>query len=230
MGKRILKKIKHYFEALLDIIFPIPQVCNGCGRELKEYNNFKLCPVCIGKVCYYDENDNNHKEHSEVAYDRCIVACTYEGIVREMVHKIKYKDKREIAITIAAIMADRNIDNIGEFDYLVPVPISNRKLKKRGYNHTKLIALELKSYLNIPVLDCLIRIRDTQPQVLFNTSDRWYNVKDCFKCNQAMQGKKIILIDDIVTTGATANYCALELKKSGAESVIMFSFAKSIQQ
>jgi competence protein ComFC len=233
MGKWIVKEIKHYFEAFLDVVFPIPQLCNGCGRELKGYNNFKLCSICLDRICYYDENDeNNNGEHRgrELAFDDCVIACSYEGLVREMIHRIKYKDKREIAITIAAIMAHKNKGNIAKYHYIVPVPISNRKLKKRGYNHTKLIATELSSYFNIPVLDCLIRIRDTQPQVLFNTNDRWYNVEDCFKCNQTLLGKKIILVDDIVTTGATANFCAVELKKSGAESVIVFSFAKSILQ
>lgn len=230
MGERIFKKIKIWLGYLLDIIFPLPELCNGCGRELKEYSHFKLCPMCLSKVSIYHKNNNNEigdNEDIRVAYDDCIVACNYDGLVREMVHKIKYKDKREIAITIAAIMADNIKKEKLDYDYIVPVPISSKKLKKRGYNHMKLVVLELTTWLKIPVLDCLSRTRETKPQVLLNVNDRWYNVMDCFICNDIIYGKRILLVDDIITTGATAHYCAKELKTAGAEYVTVFSFAKS---
>lgn len=230
MGKWLYKKIILYFEILLDIIFPKPHACNGCGRELREFNSFILCSSCMGRINHYTDEEGAVELHSRAyntAFDSCIICCNYEDLVRDMIHRIKYKDKREIAITIAAIMADRIKEQKKDYDFIVPVPISRRKLKKRGYNHIGLIAEELKNNLNIPVLDCLTRIRDTKPQVLLSSHNRWYNVKGCFKCNERVDSKKLLLIDDIITTGATAHYCAKELKDLGATSVTIFSFAKS---
>jgi ComF family protein len=193
-------------------------------------------------ACEYN-HENNHEikhehehehEHAQMhiqaqtyAFDKEIVACCYEGIVREMIHKIKYKDKRDIAITIGAILADRIKQQKTAYDFIVPVPISRKKLSSRGYNHTSLIARELASLVNIKVLECLIRVKDTKPQVLFNVSDRWYNVKGCFKCIENIENKRILLVDDVITTGATAHFCAEALKASGASSVTIVAFAKS---
>jgi competence protein ComFC len=161
------------------------------------------------------------------AYDKEIVACCYEGIVKEMIYRIKYKDKRDIAITIGAILADNLKQRNKAYDLIVPVPISGRKRSSRGYNHTSLIARELASLVDIKVAECLIRIKDTKPQVLFNGSDRWYNVKGCFKCIENIQNKSVLLVDDIITTGATAHFCAEALKANGASSVTIIAFAKS---
>lgn len=229
MGKRIFEEIKIYCGYLLDIIFPIPEFCTTCGRELKEYNKFKLCNRCLGYVIYYNDGGNIiiGNEAQGVAYDNTIIACSYEGLVRELIHAIKYKDKRECAITIAAILSHTLEEISSNYDFIVPVPISSRKLKKRGYNHMKLVAIQLSQHIKIPVSDCLIRVKDTKPQVLFNAQDRWYNVEGCFKCAQPLVDKEILLLDDIITSGATAHFCAEELKKAGAKSVTVLSFAKS---
>jgi competence protein ComFC len=173
------------------------------------------------------EHTQAHTHPHSHAYDREIVACCYEGIVKEMIYRIKYKDKRDIAITIGAVLADNLKQQNTAFDLIVPVPISRKKLSSRGYNHTSLIARELASLVNIKVFECLIRIKDTKPQVLFNGSDRWYNVKGCFKCIENVQNKRVLLVDDIITTGATAHFCAEALKANGASSVTIIAFAKS---
>jgi competence protein ComFC len=230
MGKWLSEKIKQYVMCLLDIIFPRVEFCTGCGRELKEYNKYRLCPLCFSKILYYDKTSENkiiYNGNCNIAYDDLIISCYYEGLVRDMVHKLKYKDKREIAVTIAAIISECIDKKYYKYDYIVPVPISKAKLRKRGYNHTELIGKELSMILHIPLLNCIERYRDTKPQVLFNKHDRWYNVKDCFKCICSTAGKKVLLLDDIITSGATAHFCAEEIKSAGASSVIVISFAKS---
>lgn len=233
MGKWIYEKIKIYINCFLEIIFPKPEFCSGCGRELKEFNSYRLCPLCLSRISAFNNNNINNltvnidNQSIKLAYDKVIISCYYEGLVREMVHRLKYKDKREIAITIAAIMADNIKKEKLPYDYIVPVPISRKKLKKRGYNHINIICVELSEILNIPVIICIDRVKDTDPQVLFNAYDRWYNVKDCFKCNCNINGKRILLVDDILTSGATAHFCSQEIKKAGAICVTVFSFAKS---
>jgi competence protein ComFC len=255
MGKWLYKKIILLFGCFTEIIFPKPSSCSGCGRTQKVFSRYKMCPACYEKLRMYKDKDNElfeieiipgQVETTEVqtqacthtqtqkqvqtqvcAYDKEIVACCYEGIVREMIHGIKYKDKRDIAITIGAFLADSIKEQKTSYDFIVPVPISRKKLSSRGYNHTSLIARELASLANIKVLECLTRIKDTKPQVLFNVSDRWYNVKGCFKCIENIENKRILLVDDIITTGATANFCAEALKAKGARSVTVIAFAKS---
>jgi competence protein ComFC len=230
MGKWIFEKIKYVYNCLLDIIFPRVEFCTGCGRELKEFNKYRLCPSCYSKISYYDINREEKLKNNENInrdYENLIIACYYEGLVRELVHKLKYKDRREIAVTIAAILSDCIDEKYLSYDYIIPVPISKSKLKKRGYNHTELIGAELSNILNIPLLKGLERYKDTKPQVLFNILERWYNVKDCFKCICTTEGKKILLLDDIITSGATAHFCAKEIRSTGANSITVISFAKS---
>lgn len=230
MGKWIYKEIKYCIKCFLDLIYPRPETCCGCGRELRHYSSLMLCEGCVNKISFYNDRAEDifkSNPNNNIAYDSFGIACDYEGLVRDMIHRIKYKDKRENAITIAGIMAARLTDKTLKFDCIVPVPISKKKMKKRGYNHIKLIAQELSGALHIPVFDCLERIKDTDPQVLFNRENRWYNVKGCFICNLSMIDKRTLLIDDIITTGATAHFCAEELKKAGAKSVTVYAFAKS---
>lgn len=144
-----------------------------------------------------------------------------------MVHGLKYKDKRNTAYTMAAMIWEI-IDKIDiEFDLIVPVPIHNRKLKKRGYNQSELIAVELSNIMNIPHLNAIERIRNTPSQVLFNGDMRWYNVKDAFECIISIKGKSILLVDDVITTGATMCFCAEALKNAGARHITAAAFAGS---
>lgn len=225
MGKWLSEKIGLCMECFIEIIFPKPSSCSGCGRELIKFDKYRLCSECFGKIKKYEAEGEN--VITDTDFDNVIISCCYEGLVREMIHKIKYKDKREIALTIAALMADEVNGAYLNYDLIVPVPISLKKLKKRGYNHVYIIARELSELIKVPVLDCIRRVKDTEPQILFNSIERWYNVKDCFEIDTNLYAKKILLLDDVITTGATAHYCAAEIKKAGAAKVTVCSFARS---
>lgn len=142
-----------------------------------------------------------------------------------MIHALKYRDKRNAAYTIAAMIQEVIGSNNMSFDLIVPVPIHRRKLQKRGYNQSELIARELSNIMNIPHLNAIDRIRNTPSQVLFNGDGRWYNVKDAFRCNANLKGKSILLVDDVITTGATICNCAGVLKRAGASNVGAAAFA-----
>lgn len=230
MGKRVFEKIVIYFSCLMDIIFPRAESCNGCGRIMKTPNKYRLCDPCFSRIKLYNAKEEDKWANSGISRIECedvVISCHYEGLARDMVHELKYKDKREVAVSLAALISDKIDKKYLSYDYIVPVPISRKKMKKRGYNHISLIAAELSYVLNIPVLNCIERIKDTKPQVLFNMYDRWYNVKDCFKSICSTEGKKILLLDDIITTGATAHFCVEEIRASGATSITVVTFAKS---
>jgi len=113
----------------------------------------------------------------------------------------------------------------------MPVPLHPRRLRERGYNQSSLLARELGKLTKLPVIeDCLVRIKEAQPQVRAATvEDRRENVTDAFICqNKKVSGKQIILIDDVCTSGATLESCALALKSKGATSVWGLTLAREI--
>lgn len=235
MGKGLYKKIVYIWGCFLDIIFPMPSTCSVCGRVLKEFSRKYICSGCLSQIKTYDnqldirnvfgytgEEEGTFEEYIDEV--ECI--CKYEGIAREMIHRLKYNDKRNIALTISAMMEERLTGR--EFDIIISVPVSKDRLKKRGYNQSEIIARELSDIMGIPYIDGMQRIKDTMPQVLLSGTDRWYNVEGAFECKLKLEDKSILLIDDVITTGATIYYCARELKNSGAKSVTALSFAKSI--
>ncbi|EYE89889.1 hypothetical protein Q428_00765 [Fervidicella metallireducens AeB] len=233
MGQGILKKIRLILDCFLEIIFPEPITCTMCGRVLKEANKYYLCTGCLSQIKCYSNSENKipveesiFKQDLHMAFDETYSACVYEGISRDLVHKLKYKDKQNIAKTMAAMIKDV-LGNDLKYDMIVPVPIHPSRLKKRGYNQGELIASELENIVNIPMIKALKRTKNTPSQVLFNERDRWYNVKCAFSCTLNLKGKRILLIDDVITTGATAHYCAETLKASGAVYVTAVSFART---
>lgn len=234
MGEGINTKIGYALGCLMDILFPKPCSCSVCGRILKEYSKKHICSGCISQLKKYintGKTEDIFKYHEKgLEIDRYIdevySVCLYEGLGREMIHRLKYNDKRDIALTMAAMMEE--LLESRSFDIIVPVPISKRKLKKRGYNQTELISRELSDILDIPSINGIQRIKDTKSQVLLNEGMRWYNVKGAFRCDMDLKNKSVLLIDDVITTGATIYYCAKELKGAGAEKVTAISFAKSI--
>lgn len=160
-------------------------------------------------------------------FDISLCCCLYEGAAREMVHKLKYNGKTSIALSMAGMMFDVIKRERPEFDIIVPVPVHKKRITKRGYNQSYLISTELSNLTGKPCMDILKRIKDTPSQILFNVEDRWYNVKDAFICTSNLNGKSVLLVDDVVTTGATVSFCSGCLKNSGASKVAVMSFART---
>ncbi|QCX33927.1 ComF family protein [Caloramator sp. E03] len=237
MGERIYKKIGFFITCFLDIIFPKASYCTVCKRILIDNKNF-ICSGCLTQIRFANHQCRRCGEIIDSFpckncysfkgfYDEVYSVCLYEGLARDMILRLKYKDDRDISITMAYLIYDILYKNNVCYDFITYVPSSKVRDRKRGYNHSKLIAIEISNITGKPVKDILIRIKDTKPQVLFDGDARWYNVKDVFKCEEPVDNKVVLLVDDVVTTGATVSYCAKSLKEKGAKKVIVASFAKS---
>ncbi|MEQ8910472.1 MAG: phosphoribosyltransferase family protein [Vicingaceae bacterium] len=141
-----------------------------------------------------------------------------KGSLQRLIHHFKYKGIKEIGITMGSLMAN-DLQKQGFFegiDYLVPVPIHQLKLKKRGYNQSQYLAEGVSKVTQIPVLLDLIEKRlNTESQTRKGRFKRWKNVKSSFhlKNSSGFEGHHILLLDDVLTTGSTLEACALELKK-----------------
>ena len=212
----------------LDLLFP--QWCVGCGREgnyichsCRQALSRILPPICPrcgkpqsdGILCAACDGENP-------AIDGIRSPFVFEGVIRRAVHELKYRNIRALAVPMAELLHEYILENPMQGEVLVPVPLHRKRLRERGYNQSGLLAKQLSKLTGIPVIgDCLVRQQHTPPQArTANIDERRQNVIDAFSCaNGKLQGKKVILIDDVTTSGTTLNACAETLKKSGVASV-----------
>ena len=155
----------------------------------------------------------------------------FEGLMRQAIHQLKYNNFKALALPLAQLLAEYWETRSLGVDIIVPVPLHSRRLRERGYNHSGLLAQELGRLIDLPVAeDALIRLKDTPAQVkATNAEIRRKNVLGVFACLDGnMHGKKVLLIDDVCTTGATLDSCATALHSAGASSVWGLTLAREI--
>jgi len=201
-------------------------LCHQCKGKLPKLLP-PLCPKCgitqaSGMLCF-----NCRKRPGVI--DGIRSPFCFEEVIRKAVHELKYKHLKVLSLCFAELLAEYLEEHNLPGDILVPVPLHRRRLRKRGYNQSLLISRDLGKLIMMPVLaDCLVRVKDVQPQVKMVTAeDRWSNVVDAFICRDGrVNNKRIVLIDDVCTSGATLESCAVALKKQGAISVWGLTIAR----
>ena len=154
-----------------------------------------------------------------------------DGVMRQAIHQLKYRNLRALAEPLAKLLNDYLATNPIPGEVLVPVPLHQKRLRERGYNQSRLLAKELGKLTNLPVVDdCLIRQRHAPPQARSSTvEERRRNVAGAFVCrDHRLQNKQVLLIDDVSTSGATLDAGATALKATGATSVWGLVLAREI--
>jgi ComF family protein len=221
----------------LDLFFP--PWCIGCGREGKYIcdsclQNLPLIspPICVtcGRPLTIDGTCPGCIE-GKVDIDGIRAPFLFDGVIRKAIHEFKYRNLKDISTSLAKFLHDFLLDSPLPVDVLVPVPIHRKRLRERGYNQSSLIARELSRMCGMPIIEnCLIRKVNTPPQVRTTSAiERRKNISNAFACiNNRLEGKKILLIDDVSTSGATLNTCAGVLKAAGAVSVWGLTIALEI--
>ena len=233
----MLPQIAGLKRAALDLFFP--KRCVGCGREgeflcqscLHKVNRLfpPLCPLC------------GRPQLNEVLCPSCLSwqadiegirsPFVFNGIIREAVLRFKYKNFRAVSTLLAGLLRDYMTDYPLLADILIPVPLHPKRLRERGYNQSGMLAAELAKLTGLPVSDSsIVRKRYTLPQAkTTSVEERRRNVMGLFTCaDDRIKGKKVLLIDDVATSGATLNACARALKESGAESIWGLVLAREI--
>ncbi|MBI2860008.1 MAG: ComF family protein [Chloroflexi bacterium] len=221
---------------LLDFFFP--EWCVGCGRgggflcnRCQQHLPRIASPVCIrcgrpqpgGTACIDCMEDH-------VAIDGIRSPLKFEGSVRQAIHHLKYRNLRALAAPLAGLLHEYLLTQAVPADVLAPVPLHPKRLRERGYNQSELLARELGKLTGLPVVsDCLVRRRQTLPQARTPAREqRLANVADAFACRRDVKGLRVLLIDDVCTSGATFSACAAPLKASGAISVWGLAAAREI--
>jgi ComF family protein len=203
-----------------------PPFCELCGKPVKSFNE-KVCHRCAisphkcSKIRAIGPYDGNLKNEP------------YTANLKHLIYLFKYSKKPALAKLLGKLMAD-TLKNDKTFEIpqvVVPVPLHKSRERERGYNQAKLLAEIVSSELNLPLItDALVRIRATQSQTKLSAKERKENVKGAFKVNlkDSIKGKKILLVDDVFTTGATLDECATELLESGALDVSAVTCASAV--
>ena len=205
----------------LDLIYP--PVCGFC----KEINKNNLCRNCEQLLKKYEIATINKIQNKNFEY--IINMLKYEGIVRNEIINYKFNENSYLYATFAKIiLKNKKICSfLQNYDIIIPVPMYKTKRLKRGYNQSELIAKLLAKDIG---LECpknsLIKIKDTKVQSLLNKTERYKNIKNAFLANTNVNNKKIVLFDDIYTTGNTVNECSRVLKNAGAQEILVLTLAK----
>lgn len=218
-------------EKILEYIYP--PTCGICGKICKEY----ICNKCRIKLRKY-EIKNNHVikiGNKEKHFDELLCIFKYEDIIRDIIIKYKFQNKPYLYKTFAKIILknEKTCGFLEKYDIIIPVPISRKRKHERGYNQTQLIAKEIAKILNIKLgNNILIKERDIKAQSGLSKIERAINIKDVFKITdyKTIKNMKILIFDDIYTTGSTANECARILKESGAKKIGVLTIAKDYKK
>ncbi|MEK6646671.1 MAG: ComF family protein [Candidatus Firestonebacteria bacterium] len=223
------------------IKFIFPPVCKRCGKPFNAFRN-SLAPVIAGDVVADSSAKTKQsdfclecKQSKNTFYFKCArSAGIYEGVLREAIHLFKYKNKRSLGKHFGEILVNyAQRENIMvDIDIIIPVPLHKSRLQERDYNQSEILASFLKDKFNLPMhKNILKRSKQTQSQVGLKRNERFENIKDAFIVDTTKNNitdKSILLIDDIMTTGATINECARVLTESGAKEVNVLTLARDL--
>jgi ComF family protein len=226
----------------------LPPLCAACRAPLGDLGG--LCPACWAKVSFiappycerlgipfaYDPGPGVLSMEAIAdppAYGRARAAVRFDDVARDLVHRLKYGDRLDLAAIMGRWMARAGRDLTEEADALVPVPLHWRRLWGRRFNQAAMLAQAVAATRDLPVLHgALRRVRATPQQVGLTRAERAVNVQGAFDVTAdgkaAIHGKRLVLVDDVLTSGATIDTCARALLRAGARNVDVLVFARVV--
>lgn len=234
--------------SLIDLIFP-PR-CTACAKILEEHRVPHICEACfeglrfcvppLCPICGAPYADRTAADHpcetcllSPAPFTAVRSVAAYTGVLQDMIHRCKYGHDVSLGEFLGDMMADFHYPsfNLNDYTMVMPVPLHIKRLRERGFNQSLLLAGAIagRHKLKLDYLS-LTRTTPTPPQTTFGRQEREENVKGAFSVTRPLRlrGEKVILVDDVYTTGSTVRECARVLKRSGIASVAVLTLSRTL--
>ena len=236
-------------DGLLNLIYP--ETCFVCGVPVARQQDCGLCNGCWDRVIALKIEPPrcsscglpfyNFDEHSEHLCSDCIQQIPpysgarsfghYTAELSQVVQQLKFYGRKNLAGLLAPLLAGVFFDSWSrnDFDFIAPIPLHSRRKRERGFNQSELLSLSLSRQIGVPFRKALLRVRSTLPQVGLTNAQRLENVRNAFRCvrPQRISKQRILLIDDVMTTGATVASAARTLMDAGARRVSVLTVARA---
>jgi competence protein ComFC len=216
MGKTFKGIIRKLWEGLIEVVYPIENYCIVC----KEDDCFGICNTCKKSI----------KIINKVYQDEVISYGYYGGVLKDLILKFKYKNNFTAGDILAEFLQEYIVENFKYREYIITyIPLSKNSKKNRGFNQCEYLAKKISRNLSIEILEVLIKPKETKEQKRLKRDERYENIRDAFKIKKGIHLKnyKIILIDDVTTTGATLQEAYKLLKKFEVKEIKLLTLAKS---
>jgi len=225
----------------------LPPLCPACRKPVADDGG--LCPGCWSQLSFitppycerlgipfaYDPGPGVLSMQAIAdppAYERARAAVRYDDIARTLVHALKYGDRLDLAPTLGRWMVQAGTPLLAEADALVPVPLHWRRLWWRRFNQSAALAEVIGARMTLPVTHALARVKATRQQVGLTASERALNVQGAFRVREHaradLKGRRFVLVDDVLTSGATIDACSRALLRAGAAAVDVLVFARVV--
>lgn len=232
----LIKSTFHLWSDFVTLFFP--NHCLGCSNSLFKGEEI-LCTRCIlelPKTKYHEHMDSPIKSRLDgripLGYAIAFLRFRKSGVVQHLLHQLKYNNHPEIGVRLGKLygkdLLDYGFDKT--VDLIIPIPLHKSRKRRRGYNQSEKFAEGLSSSLQIPWDENIVeRKLKTTTQTHKSKIERWYNVKDVFQIKdpEKIIGKKILLVDDVITTGATVEACGHQLLKQGCSELSIACIAEA---
>jgi competence protein ComFC len=227
--------LKPYLDALAELFFP--RYCVGCSRRASDLlcrRCFEALPRIEGPRCercgmpaVFETPVCEECKFIDFGFESARSSLRYEGVGEKVVHALKYRGHFEV---VGRLMAPLLVESLrGElgYEHVVPVPLHPSRFRRRGFNQAELMARGVAERLGTRVSDKIQVVRRTRDQVLLSAAERRANVRGAFVAREPVRGR-VLLVDDVFTTGATLSECAVALKTAGAGEVRALTLCRTV--
>ncbi len=223
--KRERSYIKDIIPFIINIIYP--SQCNVCRNKLK-YDENIICRECIAELDYKLLREQNFQIDDNSIH---ISVFSYENIVKDILHLFKfnqYQPLGKILTERALFFTDKTV--FDKYDFLLPVPLTSKKRKERGFNQTEIIAKIISKETNIPILSIIKKEKETMPQSILSKTEREKNLRGVFSIikktdRKTYDNKSILIVDDVLTTGSTFKEIKKTIEPIGFSSIDIYTIA-----
>lgn len=227
---------------ILNIIYPEAPGCLLCGRELKNYREMQICGYCksmlfpigedVCQVCGRPVKDDMEKclecRKGKVYFNEASSVFEFSGLIQDAIYRLKYDGDVNLAPLLGKFMAEKLIKKGWNIDLIIPVPLHPDRLSQRGFNQSFLLSTIIGREAGINVSDKILeRVVYTESQVSLSRLERMLNVKNAFRASgeDKIKDRSILIVDDIMTTGATLNECSRAIRIYNPKNIYCLTLA-----